>query len=282
MLMLRNLVSALLEHGQIKTTIAKAKETTRLAEKMITLGKRGDDHAKRQAEAFLMNHSKIIPTLFDTYAKRYAQRPGGYTRIHRFGNRPGDNAPHAIIELVDGPYDIKFDLTARAVGRETVEQCIVDGDFAKQTPVRPRLSTSSQLRPNTAQNVFKALRYRSEADRQRFHKKAADWANRLVAEPRFWNGLKHTVERKPKPTQTENLPKNETVDEPEAPHDKRKLALEGKTHYAGERLVGMPHGAGRRPKPLSPLTIASGLLGNKKPQPSLFWRRKIGDTDIPA
>ncbi|SRR6266436_4522939 len=161
---------------------------------MITLGKRGDDHAKRQAEAFLMvninslmnpglplkpcikNHSKIIPTLFDTYAKRYAQRPGGYTRIHRFGNRPGDNAPHAIIELVDGPYDIKFDLTARAVGRETVEQCIVDGDFAKQTPVRPRLSTSSQLRPNTAQNVFKALRYRSEADHQRFHKKAADWA----------------------------------------------------------------------------------------------------------
>jgi len=277
--MLRNLVSALLEHGKIKTTIAKAKETARLAEKMITLGKRGDDHAKRQAEAFLMNHSKTIPTLFDTYANRYAQRPGGYTRIHRFGNRPGDNAPHAIIELVDGPYDLKFDLTARAVGRETVEQYIVDGDFAKQTPVRPRLSSSSQLRPNTAVNVFKALRYRSEVDRQRFHKKAAEWANRLIAEPRFWNGLKHTVEREPKPTQAEDLPKDESS---EAPHDKRVLALEGKTHYAGERLVGTPRGTGRQPNPLSPLAIASGLLGNKKSQPSLFWKRKIGDTDVPT
>ena len=106
--------------------------------------------------------------------------------------------------------------------------------------------------------------------------------NRLITEPRFWNGLKHTVEREPKATQVDDLPKSETTEEPDAPHAKRVLALEGKTHYAGERLVGMPHGPGRRPKPLSALAIASGLLGNKKSQPSLFWRRKIGDTDIPT
>ncbi|KAF8338001.1 ribosomal protein L17 [Cantharellus anzutake] len=185
MLMLRNMVTSLLEHGQIKTTVAKAKETARLTEKMITLGKRGDNTAKRQAEAFLMNHSKTIPVLFDTYAKRYAQRPGGYTRIHKFGNRPGDNAPHAIIELVDGPHDIKFDLTARAVGRETVEQNIVNGDFTKRPPVRPELAHSSPLRPRTALNVFKVLRYRSEEDRRKFGERAAEWAVSAVR-TNFW------------------------------------------------------------------------------------------------
>jgi large subunit ribosomal protein L17 len=97
--MLRNMVTSLLEHERIVTTVPKAKETRRIAEKMITLGKRGDLHARRQAMAYIRSKG-VVAKLFDELSGQYADRQGGYTRIIRTGNRYGDAAPMAIVELV--------------------------------------------------------------------------------------------------------------------------------------------------------------------------------------
>lgn len=97
--MLRNLTTALLEHGRIETTEPKAKEVRRIAEKMITLGKAGDLAARRQALAYLTDET-VVKNLFDEIAPKYADRQGGYTRIMKLGPRRGDSAQMAIIELV--------------------------------------------------------------------------------------------------------------------------------------------------------------------------------------
>ena len=98
--MFRNMVTSLLEHGRVQTTDAKAKEVRKLAEKMITLGKRGDLHARRQA-ASVIRDGDVTAKLFDELAERFRDRPGGYTRIMKVGNRRGDAAAMSIIELVD-------------------------------------------------------------------------------------------------------------------------------------------------------------------------------------
>jgi large subunit ribosomal protein L17 len=94
-----NLTMQLIEHGRIRTTLAKAKEVRPVAEQMITLGKRGDLHARRQAVAFL-RQKPVVKSLFEDVAPRYAERPGGYTRIIKLGPRLGDAAEMAYIELV--------------------------------------------------------------------------------------------------------------------------------------------------------------------------------------
>ena len=98
--MFRNMVTSLLDKERIRTTRHKAKEVRRIAEKMITLGKRGDLHARRQAAAFI-REPVVVRKLFDSLANRYAERPGGYTRILHLPPRPGDNADMAFLELVD-------------------------------------------------------------------------------------------------------------------------------------------------------------------------------------
>lgn len=100
LLMYRNLVTDLLRHEKIQTTEAKAKEVRPLAEKMITLAKGGTLHQRRQAAAYLMD-PLIVQKLFDVIGKRFAERPGGYTRIVKTHRRQGDAAPMAVIELVD-------------------------------------------------------------------------------------------------------------------------------------------------------------------------------------
>jgi large subunit ribosomal protein L17 len=100
-LMLANLATSLFEHGRITTTEAKAKRLRPYAEHLITFGKRGDLHARRQVLKRLRDKS-VVHTLFAEIGPRYADRPGGYTRILKLGNRKGDNAPMAIIELVEG------------------------------------------------------------------------------------------------------------------------------------------------------------------------------------
>ncbi len=95
-----NLAAALIEHGRIKTTEAKAKEVRPIAEQMITLGKRGDVSAHRQAVAFLRS-KPVVRKLFAEVAPRFADRPGGYTRVVKLGPRQGDAAPMAYLELVD-------------------------------------------------------------------------------------------------------------------------------------------------------------------------------------
>ncbi|MDQ2980944.1 MAG: 50S ribosomal protein L17 [Actinomycetota bacterium] len=95
-----NLASALIEHGRIKTTVAKAKEVKPIAEQMITLGRRGGVHARRQALAYLRSQD-VVYKLFSDVAPRFADRPGGYTRIVRIGPRQGDAAEMVYLELVD-------------------------------------------------------------------------------------------------------------------------------------------------------------------------------------
>lgn len=98
--MFRNMVTSFLQHEKITTTDAKAKELRSIAEKMITLGKKGDLHATRQAAAYIRD-KKVVTKLFTEIAPRYAERPGGYTRIIKLGIRPGDTAPVSVIELVE-------------------------------------------------------------------------------------------------------------------------------------------------------------------------------------
>jgi large subunit ribosomal protein L17 len=104
-----NLASQLIEHERIRTTLAKAKAVKPLAEQMITLGRRGDIHARRQAVAFL-GSKDIVHKLFDELGPRYSERPGGYSRIIRLGQRPGDSAEMVYLELVDTPLVFKTNL----------------------------------------------------------------------------------------------------------------------------------------------------------------------------
>ena len=101
-----NMAGSLIEHEQIKTTLPKAKELKRIMDKMITLGKRGDLHARRQAAARL-KQDQHVAKLFEVLGPRYAERNGGYTRVLKAGFRYGDMAPMAIIELVDRDVDAK-------------------------------------------------------------------------------------------------------------------------------------------------------------------------------
>jgi len=100
--MFRNMVTSLLQHERIVTTEGKSKEAGRLTEKMITLGKRGDLHARRQAVSFIKSN-EVVKKLFSELAERYRSRDGGYTRVLKLEPRAGDNAPMAMVELVDRP-----------------------------------------------------------------------------------------------------------------------------------------------------------------------------------
>ena len=105
--MLRNVVTELIVHGRVEVTLATAKELVGLADEMVTLAKRGDLHARRQAAAVVRdvyankeNTQTALQKLFDEVAPKYTERKGGYARILKTGNRRGDNAPMAIVELV--------------------------------------------------------------------------------------------------------------------------------------------------------------------------------------
>lgn len=102
-MMFRNLVTSLLDKERVRTTLPRAKEARPIAERMITLGKRESLHARRQALAFVKD-PEVVSKLFKTLAPRFAERPGGYTRIVRLGFRQGDGAQMAILELIGSGY----------------------------------------------------------------------------------------------------------------------------------------------------------------------------------
>jgi len=104
--LLRNLVTSLLEHGRLMTTLPKAKEVRPLAEKMISLGKLDSLHARRQVHSYLLKDA-TAKKVFDTIAPTFADRKGGYSRIIRLGNRKGDGADLAIIELLGSDLEAK-------------------------------------------------------------------------------------------------------------------------------------------------------------------------------
>ncbi|KDN44389.1 ribosomal protein L17 [Tilletiaria anomala UBC 951] len=176
--LLRNLVTSLFEHGRIVTTVAKAKEAAREAEKVITLGKNNTAPSLSQAGAFLFSQKESMRQLKDL-AQRYAERPGGYTRIHLNGNRKGDHAPRAILELVDNPRDLRLEMTARAIARETLRKgfgknaALVDyvsgkrfsaADFSEGHEKRFALLT--------AKNIKKVTQFGGEEARERLALKA--------------------------------------------------------------------------------------------------------------
>lgn len=123
--MLANMAVALIKHEQIKTTLPKAKEIAPVVEKLITLGKAGTLHARRQALAVLKDET-ITAKLFDGLATRYAGRKGGYTRVLKAGVRYGDAAPMAFVELVDRDADAK----GQDSGPVQVKEGDEDGDKA--------------------------------------------------------------------------------------------------------------------------------------------------------
>jgi large subunit ribosomal protein L17 len=112
----RNLVTELLDHEVVRTTTPKAKELRRWGDRMITLGKRGTLHARRQA-ASLIQSAGVVQKLFSELAARYGSRAGGYTRVMKLGPRPGDAAEMAIVELVDRPGTTSGKTAGKSGGR---------------------------------------------------------------------------------------------------------------------------------------------------------------------
>ncbi|OCK77604.1 ribosomal protein L17 [Lepidopterella palustris CBS 459.81] len=140
--LLRNLVTSLFENESISTTWHKAKEAQRLAEKLVTLGKKNTEATRRRAHQILYKPHELVPKLFGPIRERYADRPGGYTRVLRIEPLKEDQAPSAILELVDGPKDMRFAMTARTLARlrdegKTVNE-ITEANIAKVTRYRPQ------------------------------------------------------------------------------------------------------------------------------------------------
>ncbi|KAH7883669.1 ribosomal protein L17 [Phlebopus sp. FC_14] len=194
-LMLRNLVSSLFEHEQIRTTLPKAKDTARLAEKMITLGKRYNENAYKRAQSFLLKPT-VLAKLFTVFFKRYEKRPGGYTRIILIEQRPGDNAPMALLELVDNPNDFKLEMTARAVGREllteklrwnsprsTLNQGVHDVRESIAEELESSVKDKGKLRPWTRLNLQKAVKFQGSAALTQIENKASAHIRTLLAKP---------------------------------------------------------------------------------------------------
>jgi ribosomal protein L17 len=165
--LLRNLVTSLFTHESITTTWPKAKEAQRLAEKLITLGKKNTEASKRRALSIfyvclppcvaslhtaeaeltrLQTPHDLLPKLFGPLRERYAARPGGYTRVLRVEPMKPDQAPSAILELVDGPKDMRFAMTARTLARVEEE--------------------GKEVNDMTAKNILKVTRYREKGEQE--------------------------------------------------------------------------------------------------------------------
>jgi len=161
----------------------------------------GPTQRGKKTGSFLLAPS-LMPKVFETLATRYADRPGGYTRIHKFGRRQGDNAPHAVLELVDGPRDLKFEMAARATGwdvlsnrlktrsaRALVQEGVGGGAqgieqmIERERELDESSSKGGELRQRTRWNVRKALQYRSAEDVKLFRERVREHMDTLLARP---------------------------------------------------------------------------------------------------
>ncbi|GBE78219.1 54S ribosomal protein L8, mitochondrial [Sparassis crispa] len=227
------------------------------------MGKQGDLPAWRRANAFVLKPA-VLPKVFGTFAERYANRPGGYTRIHKFGNRPGDNAPHAILELVDNPRDLKFEMTARAVGWELVGKRLgkggpralaktgvegVEDVVVEERSLEP--NERGELRQWTRWNLQKVLKFRKNDALVELVAKAKDHADTLIAKPLSMADVAKQEKEQ-----------EEQGDETPLPSLKFLRLKAGQTVPGGSR---------------SALHISQGALG-KEPssRPRWFERRKLG------
>jgi len=166
--LLRNLVTSLIEHESISTTWHKAKEAQRLAEKLITLGKRNTQAAKNRAQSIFYKPVELMPKLFNELRERYMNRPGGYTRVLRIEPIKEDQAVSAILELVDGPRDMRFAMTAKTLVRER--------------------ATEDGVRELTAKNVVKVTRFRPGGQGE-LEKKVQELENVVRDEERRERGI---------------------------------------------------------------------------------------------
>lgn len=170
------------------TTVAKAKEAARHAEKMITLGKRGTPTALSSAQSYLFSTGESMPRLSEL-AKRYADRPGGYTRVFLMGHRKGDHAPRAILELVDNPTDVKLDITARSMAREAdillrraqKNLSIAELSTLLEAQSSIPLEHDDRFAPLTRRNISKLVRYRGEEARSQLVQKATAYLEQIRA-----------------------------------------------------------------------------------------------------
>lgn len=245
---------------------------------MITLGKKGDLPAYRKANGFILKPS-LVPKVFGEFAKRYADRPGGYTRVHKYGNRQGDNAPHAILELVDNPRDIRYEMTARSVGwdvlsrrvgrtpgKELVNVGVSDvGEIVESE--RGHEEKKVVLRQRTRWNLEKVLRYRGEEGVQNLVHKAESHIVRELLRLQILSGS--------------HRPQDTLLARPVATRD---IVSWGSTEKGKGSWVGFKAET-FTPKPgetvpggiRSPLHLAKGVLG-KQPGPMLrlHQRKKLG------
>ncbi|GAA2865267.1 MAG TPA: 50S ribosomal protein L17 [Microbacterium sp.] len=188
-LLLANLAAALFTHKSIKTTETKAKRLRPLAERLITLGKRGDLHARRRALTVLRSNKDAAHILFNEIAPLVAEREGGYTRITKVGNRKGDNAPMAVIELVLEPVTPKKKAAAKPAAKaapkaEKVEEApaeetaapaaLVDGGFGEDS--------AAPLEDGSAPEGFDI---KGNKDSMKFHQPGGQWYDATVAEVWF-------------------------------------------------------------------------------------------------
>ncbi|KAL8909762.1 MAG: hypothetical protein Q9207_000072 [Kuettlingeria erythrocarpa] len=184
--LLRNLVTSLFTHESITTTWHKAKEAQRLAEKLITLGKKNTNASRRKAESIFFEPLRILPQLFTTLRTRYLDRPGGYTRVLRIEplNKHYDQAPSAILELVDGPKDMRFLMTAKTLVRER--------------------TTEEGIRDITARNVGKVTRYRPDGFQEL--EKEVKRMEAKVGDKAFRENAKWKVDERPREGHGERQP----------------------------------------------------------------------------
>jgi large subunit ribosomal protein L17 len=139
--MMRNLVTALLEHGEIRTTVTRAKEMRKYFDKMIGLGKRGDLHARRQAMAFVKSKT-AVEKLFGEYGSVYGERNGGYTRIYRLGRRLGDNSQMVLIQMVGHGDDVQTVKPVKAKTDDRIAEikAALQAD-TQESPAKPETKT---------------------------------------------------------------------------------------------------------------------------------------------
>lgn len=144
--LLRNLVTSLIQHESIQSTWAKCKEAQRQAEKLITLGKKNTVASKSSAQRYVYCDGTVLPKVFGTLRERYENRAGGYTRVLRTEPIKEDQAESAILELVDGPKDMRFALTARTIARAQ--------------------AAGHEINNMTAANIHKVTRFRKDGNKQ--------------------------------------------------------------------------------------------------------------------
>jgi large subunit ribosomal protein L17 len=169
--MYRNMVTSLLDHERIETTDAKAKQVRRLADRMITLGKRGTLHARRQALAVIRDRD-VAAKVFDDLAERFRTRPGGYTRVLKLRRRVGDAADLSLVELVDGPASEPAEKSAKGKKKATAKSADAKQKTTKKTTKKATSKKATSKKAGAAQSAAAKSSKKKASKKQSASKKS--------------------------------------------------------------------------------------------------------------